>query len=482
MDSEALRLLEDWIRSSTARKQSFPVYGVGGYFRDRELGLAPKDLDLAVELEGGAKAVAFALKAEFPEALTEPHCLGRGYPIWELQFLADVEFQGTHYECKNSKLQLADTQKEAFLDPNSRQRVSSFGDLFDDCARRDFTVNMLYWDLCNQRLLDPSGRGLEDLKARRLASHPKVDPEKMFSDDPLRILRLFRFEAQLEFGVTDELLNAAKNTVERMKILSAERIRDEMNKTAERAGLAPMIENLDRVGGLEVLIPELLAMKDCGQDQIYHSEGDVFVHTMRVLRNAPRTVLLQWAALLHDIGKPATRSVDGERVKFIGHEVISENLAEVILKRLCFPQTLMKEILLLIRLHLRGGDVLQWASLKPARRLLRELGELSEPWLLLVEADSRASLDKNGEPRLDHLPALRQAFEESRKIPLKKQAILSGHEIMALLKISSGPEVKRYLDLLRDWEDEWAARGEILLREKAMELLADFRKKEESLS
>jgi poly(A) polymerase len=476
-DSEALRLLEDWIASPRC-EWTLPTYGVGGYFRDRELGRDPKDLDLAVESPGGAKLFADSIAKSFSETTTAPHQLGRTYPIWEIKFLDNVEFQGVPYFCKDSKIQMADTQKEAFMDPQSRQRVTEFGNLAEDCARRDFTVNMLYWDLRQKKLLDPSKAGLRNLREKILHHHPEVDPLKMFSDDPLRILRLFRFEAQLDFKAAPLLEAAATASKNRLSILSFERIRDEFNKAAVTSGLAPMIEGLERCGGLDLLLPELKPMKGCEQDRIFHSEGNVFVHTMLVLRNAPRTLLLQWAALLHDAGKPATRSVEGERVKFIGHEIVSETLAREILKRFLFPLDLVDQILLLIRHHLRGGDVLQWKSLKPARRLLRDLEGLEGPWLQLVEADSRSSLGRDGQPRLEHLAALRTAFQEAGKIPVSKKPTLSGREIMRAFAIPPGREIGRLLKVVEEIEDDWASRGQVLTKDEALTELA----KRENLS
>jgi poly(A) polymerase len=472
---DALTLIELWLKAqSEAGSWSLPVYGVGGFFRDRLLNRESNDLDLVVESPGGAESFVKSFQREFSEAVSTPHALGRQYPIWEITFKTNAEWKGRSFETAGIKVQAADTQKESFLDPRSRQRITEFGTLAQDCARRDFTVNMLYWDCLQQRIVDPSGAGIADLAKKILRTHPKVEGRKIFSDDPLRILRLFRFESQLGFAPDPATIAAAVAVADRISILSAERIRDELNKAAVSGGLAPVVRSLQAHGILDKVFPELLPMVNCAQDKVYHSEGDVFVHTLLVMEQAPRTVPLQWAALLHDAGKPHTRTVEGERIKFIGHENYSESIARQILERLVFPREWIDKILLLIRLHLRGGDATQWKSAKPARRLLRELGEHREDWFALVSADSRSSLAANGQPRLEHLALIQKFFEEASRVPISKKPVLTGEQIMKEFQLPPGKRVGELLSLSAEIEDEWAVSGVAISPES---LLAELRKR-----
>jgi poly(A) polymerase len=444
--------LSRWLRESPFSPKT---YFVGGCVRDELWGRPVKDLDLVVEEKDGAKNLSHYLHAKFPESVSTPHLLGAAYPIWQ------VVIDGFD-------IQIADTHKESFPDSESRQRVVEFAPLEEDAARRDFTVNMLYRRVGDGELLDPSSAGLEDIQAKRLRCHPRAQAELIFRQDPLRILRLFRFAAILGARVDEELYQAAFRVRERLLLLSPERVRDEVLKAAAEGRLAEMLEALAQKEILATLFPEILAMASCEQDKIYHSEGDVWTHTLLVMKNSPPGALAQFAALLHDAGKPATRSVHGERVKFLGHELVSAAIARDFLKKWRFPLKLSAEIEKLILLHLRGGDVRLWKSLKPARKLLRDAGEALDALLDLIEADSKSSLDATGQARVDHLPVLRKALQDAAlDAPVNKRAILSGNEIMELLAIPSGPSIKILLEALLDAEDEAVAQREAWNKEIA---------------
>ncbi len=455
LDQRALEFFEAWVAQKNSNGQwTEKTLGVGGFFRDQQLGRDPYDLDLVVEAPGGAEKFAHLVAADFPDSISKPHQLGKSYPIWELSFKAPLKFNQQTFDLSGVSVQIADTQKESFMNPQSRQRVTTYGTLEEDCRRRDFTVNMIYWDLRRRELIDPSGHALIDLQRKVLQTHPKVDAHKIFSDDPLRILRLFRFQAQLGFQVLPDTLAAAQACCDRLSILSGERMRDEMNKAALTCGLAPMIRAMDQSEVLEKIFPEFLPMKNCAQDPLYHSEGDVFVHTLMVMDRAPRTVVLQWAALLHDVGKPNTQTFEGTRIKFIGHEVHSEAIGRRILERLVFSKEQAERIALLVRLHLRGGDATQWKSAKPARRLLRELGEAESDWWELVQADSQSSIAQDGKPRLAHLEILKTFMTEASRVPISKKPILSGQRIMTEFQILPGPLVGELMLMAQEIEDD----------------------------
>jgi poly(A) polymerase len=434
------------------------------------------DLDLVVERSGGAETLARELARVFGDASSRPHALGQGYPIWQIVVTLPAEL-ALRAGFPSVEVQIADTQKEMFPDASTRQRVTRFGDIDEDCARRDFTVNMLYWDLRAAELVDPSGRGLADLELGRLAPHPRVDPAKIFSDDPLRMLRLLRFRTKLGFEVDEALWRAFDREFARVSILSPERVRDEILKCAPY-GLAAFFETLAARGVLDKIFPEFVPMLGCGQDKTYHSEGDVWVHTLLVMRNAPATPALQLAALLHDVGKPATREEAGERVKFLLHERVSTEIAREWLAKWRFARPLRERVLELVALHLRGGDVVNWKSLKPARKLLRDAGESLEELLQLIEADSRSSLGPDGVARVEHLPLLRQALQAALAVPEPKVPALSGKILMQHFGVAAGPEVKRLKALSEEAREDLIAAGEEVTEEKLLQKVAVLRKSE----
>lgn len=443
---------------------------VGGSVRDfLKDGKVGADIDLVVEEQGGAEHLAQALRTHWNESSSDAHALGAGYPIWQLvvKIPANLSLGFDKIE-----IQIADTQKEMFPDPTTRQRITRFGNLNEDCARRDFTVNMLYYDLRSQEVLDPSNAGLHDLQARRLASHPKVDAQKIFADDPLRMLRLLRFRSSHSFEVDAGLWLAFDATFSRVGILSAERVRDEILKVIGSGGLADFMDEIRARGRLAEIFPEFAPMPGCGQDKTYHSEGDVWVHTLMVMRNAPRTPELQLAALLHDVGKPATREEKGERVSFILHERHSTGIAKDWLTKWRFGRDLRERVLTLVALHLRGGDVNTWKSMKPARKLIRDAGAALPELLDLIEADSRSSLGPDGKARTQHLPLLRARLDEASRLSQPARPALSGHVIMDYFSLGPGPRLREIKDLAEEVREDMIVAGENPTEEQILQKVA----------
>ncbi len=407
------------------------------------------DLDLCVEEAGGAQKLANALSERWGAKASKPHPLGAGYPIWQLMYQESP--QSPQFE-----IQIADTQKEMFMDPDSRQRVTEFGNLQDDCRRRDFCYNMLYFDLLHEEVLDPSGQGLNDLEANRLSPHPEVSPAKMFSDDPLRILRMFRFHSRFNSAIDQSLKNAAIDCFDRTKILSPERVRDEWIKASKQGGLSEFFKTLTDWGLLEKLCPEFMPMLGCKQDKRFHSEGDVWQHTLLVMQKAEHTPLQQFTALLHDIAKPATQNIDGDRIKFLGHEKIGADMAQGFLDKWKFQKKLKQDIVMLVKLHLRGADVFDWATLKPARKLLKDCDGLEEEFLKFHLADSSATIRPDGTVELLHIPALREKLSLAKvAIQEKPPLMINGNDIKKFFGKIDGKEIGRLKILANELADDW---------------------------
>ena len=364
---------------------------------------------------------------------------------------------------------------------DSRKPAVSFGETIEgDLVRRDFTINALALMLPEMRLVDVAG-GVEDLLAGRIAT-PGA-PEVSFTDDPLRMLRAARFASQLGFEVVPETREAMVRFADRLDIVSAERVRDELVKLLSTADPVPGIRLLVETGLAVRFLPELVALLETQDDHGRHK--DVYEHSLTVLRQAieleaargrgseasaaplvPHTaaahgaergvasrehdphpdIVLRLAALLHDIGKPATRRFEGGGVTFHHHDVVGAKLVKKRLRELRFDNDTVKRVARLVELHLRffGYSDQQWSD-SAVRRYVRDAGEELERLHILTRADVTTRNRRKAE-RLEHayddierrIAELAEAEELAAVRPE-----LDGEAIMALLGVGPGPLVGR---------------------------------------
>jgi poly(A) polymerase len=447
------------------------AYAVGGYVRDEVMGLQSKDLDIVVEAPDGAQQLAKYLHDKFPKQTSQPYQIGKGYPIWHIAFKADVTDGGHTYHTKGAELDLADSQKESFPDPKTRQRVTEYGTLNEDAERRDFTANMLMKDLTTGEIVDPTGTGVDDIHAGVLRLHPNVNPDKPFSDDPLRMLRLIRFMVKYGWKPDKEAVEAVKRNVRRIDIVSGERIKDELSKIMLLGKLDQAIRFMSDTGLLGHVMPEIEALKGVRQSPEHHAEGDVFEHTMRVLQHAKPTVEAQLAALLHDTGKPATQTFLENKIQFLGHEKVSEQIAYAFLRRLRFDNATIDRVVAAVRNHMRPHTAHDW-GVKAVRKFIRDLGDHAEAVLDLAEADSMGSLTPDGAPAKGGAFALRERIKQvQNEVPVSSKPALSGKDVMQILGIPSGPEVGEVMRWLQERADDLAEQGAQMTPEVAADLL-----------
>ena len=424
----------------------YQLYLVGGCVRDAFTGaeLESPDLDLTTDAR--------------PEAIEE--LLGR---------YADVVWTqgkrfGTIGSRRGSQIYEITTHRADAYHPDSRKPVVEFGDQIDeDLARRDFTINAMALRLGAVQLIDPYG-GLEDLLAKRLRT--PLDPEISFEDDPLRMLRAARFLARFELVPDPELVQAMTSMGERLSIVSAERIRDELDKLLVVPVCAPGLRLLVHTGLAEHFLPELpgLALE---QDPIHHHK-DVLEHTLAVVDKTTPERILRLAALFHDVGKPRTRNFVDGGVTFHHHEVVGARMTKLRMEALRYSADDVETVRRLVELHLRFHTYrLGWSD-AAVRRYVRDAGDDLERLNELTRCDCttrNANKARTLARRMDELEARIQelsAEEELRAI----RPDLDGEAVMAHLGIGPSRTVGEALNFLLQLRLDEGPLGEAVARER----------------
>ncbi|MER3453176.1 MAG: CCA tRNA nucleotidyltransferase [Acidimicrobiia bacterium] len=359
---------------------------------------------------------------------------------------------------------------EVYLPESRKPSVTFATDVEWDLARRDFTVNAMAIEVPEPRLVDPFD-GLGDLAAKRLRT--PLAPEVSFGEDPLRMLRAARFIAGYDLTPDPALVEAVRRMVHRLEIVSAERIRDEFTKLICLPRPGAGLWFIVRTGLAAEFLPELPAL-ELEQDPI-HRHKDVLAHTIAVVEKTRPDLVLRLAALLHDIGKPKTRSIGPDGVSFHFHDVVGARMARARLEALRYPNEVVEDVARLVELHLRFHTYrLGWTD-SAVRRYVRDAGHLLDRLNELTRADCTTRNPAKARAlarRMDELE--RRIAELRRKEELDRiRPDLDGHEVMAHLGIPPGPlvgEALAYLLELRLEEgplgkeeayrrlDEWAAR------------------------
>ncbi|MFW6600448.1 CCA tRNA nucleotidyltransferase [Propionibacteriaceae bacterium Y2011] len=425
---------------------------VGGSVRDALLGRLGNDLDFTTD----------ARPEQIQPLLTSfARSSAPGGGVWDIgRAFGTIGCRFVDGDGADWVIEVTTYRSDAYA-PDSRKPEVAFGDtLLGDLVRRDFTVNAMAIALPDQKFTDPYG-GLSDLAAGRLAT--PGTPEQSFSDDPLRMMRAARFTSQLGFTPDEQVVAAMTAMADRISIISAERVRDELCKLvltdSPRAGLGVLVDT----GLADHVLPELPAMR-LERDE-HHRHKDVYEHSLTVLeqsielerdRGHEPDLIGRLAALLHDIGKPKTRRFEpGGKVSFHHHDVVGAKLARKRLQALKFPGDEVKAISKLIELHLRfhgyggpdgtradarGGP--EWTD-SAVRRYVRDAGDEVERLHILTRADCttrnqrKATRLRKAYDDLERRIAELAAEEELAAI----RPDLDGTQIMELLDIGPGPVV-----------------------------------------
>jgi tRNA nucleotidyltransferase/poly(A) polymerase len=414
--------------SRIAIKSNVPAFVVGGYVRDRLLGLNKTDIDITVLGDG----IAFAeiVARDFDQSLSAIY----------------KKFGTALLEIDDTKIEFASARKESY-NTNSRKPIIEFADLTEDLSRRDFTVNALAVSLNNNNneVIDMF-EGLTDLKEKVLRT--PLDPEKTFSDDPLRMMRACRFASQLGFEIAGDTFHAIKQMKDRLRItkgedtvVSQERITDEFLKIMASPKPSVGLSRLFKSGIMEIIFPEVHNLEGVDQRKDFHHK-DVFWHTLQVVDNiSVKTdkLWLRFAALMHDIAKPPTkRFVEGTGWTFHGHEDLGARWQKKIFTRLKLPFDKLPYVEKLVRLHLRPiALVNEQVTDSAIRRLIFDAGDDIEDLFMLCRADITSKDPSKVKKYLENFDKVEKkvAEVEERDKIRNFQSPVRGEEIMKICNL-----------------------------------------------
>lgn len=425
--------------SAAADKLGLECYVVGGYVRDIFLERPTNDIDVVVV--GSGIQVASELKQMLGRKahLSVFRNFGTAQVKWRDK---EVEFVGARRESYNR---------------NSRKPIVEDGTLEDDQNRRDFTINAMAVCLNANRfgeLVDPF-YGIEDLEDGVIRT--PLDPDITFSDDPLRMMRCIRFATQLNFMIDDETFEALERNADRIKIVSGERIKDELNKIMMTSTPSRGFVDLQRCGLLNLIMPELAAL-DIIETKNNRAHKNNFYHTLEVLDNVCKrsdNLWLRWAALLHDIGK--TKSKRWDNVigwTFHNHNFLGAKMVQPMFRRLALPlDAKMKYVEKLVDLHMRPIVIADEIVTDSAvRRLLNDAGDDIDDLMILCEADITSKNEGRKKHFLENFRMVREKIADLKEKDYKRllQPCIDGNEIMEMFNLKPCREVGELKKFLKD--------------------------------
>jgi putative nucleotidyltransferase with HDIG domain len=418
------------------QEHGYVAYFAGGCVRDALQGIPPKDIDIATSANPDQVQGLF----------------DRTIPV-------GIQFGVVRVLASDMQFEVATFRSDGVYLDGRRPSEIRFSTPEQDAVRRDFTINGMFYDPLNERVIDYVN-GRQDLSRKVIRAIGQ--PSRRFAEDRLRMLRAIRFASTLAFEIESGTWSAIKEEAPEIVIVSPERIRDELLKILVNRHRLSGFDLLDKSGLMAVVLPEVEALKGCDQPERFHPEGDVFVHTRLMLSllapDATEPEIL--AVLLHDIGKPSTRSFDpiDQRIRFNGHDKVGAEMAEKVMMRLRFPRHEIDLVVEAVRNHMIFKDVQQ---MRPAR--LRRF--MARPHfgveLELHRVDCAAS---HGD--LDNHRFLVNKASEFAREPLIPAPLVRGDDLISM-GLKQGPRIGELLEAVQTAQLE----GEIKTRAEAIELL-----------
>jgi poly(A) polymerase len=404
------------------------LYLVGGSVRDMILGRPSFDMDFATSAHP-----------------TETTRVLRGWA--DRRYLVGVRF-GTVGALKDDlRIEITTFRKEVYVEEHRKPVVEFGDDVLVDLSRRDFSINAMAMRLPDGAFVDPYG-GVKALAARVLDT--PLDPSIAFSDDPLRMIRAARFVSQLGVAPAGRVVEAMGDMRDRLDIVSAERMRDELDKLLVGEHVARALALLVDTGLADLFLPELPALR-LEQDPV-HQHKDVLTHTYAVVERCEPDLVLRLAGLLHDIGKPKTRKITPEGVTFHHHEMEGARMARARLEALRYPRSVVDDVCDLIEMHLRFHGYGEGWSDAAVRRYVRDAG----PLLDRLNQLTRADVTTRNERRAAEFARLQDELEERIAALAEQENLeamrppLDGTRVMELLGLEPGPAVGEALAYLME--------------------------------
>ncbi|MEE2887208.1 MAG: CCA tRNA nucleotidyltransferase [Planctomycetota bacterium] len=389
---------------------------VGGAVRDALLGQVSRDFDIATDLQPDQLQTLF----------------DNVDPV-----LGSVQIALQDAQCNVTTFR----EEFDYADQRHPSRVEFVDSVAVDARRRDFTINAIYWDPYRSELIDPVG-GVADLRAGTLEMIGKA--EDRLREDPLRLLRAVRFAARFGLQLSQALESAVRAVGVEVSTLSKERIFDELTASFTGPGRGRALELLVELGLAEYILPEVTSMPGVEQPPEYHPEGDVFVHVCLVLDQVlPDDPVQAWAAVLHDTGKPATFERAADRIRFHGHDVLSAEIADRVLRRFRAPRELRETVVEVCRDHIR------FAALPQMRRAKRERWLRSPRFPAHLQFHRADCLGSHA--KLDIFEAAQAALSSLPDLP--PPSLCTGRDVAAL-GVAEGPAVGELLRAVEDWCDD----------------------------
>ena len=416
--------------SEEADKLGLECYVVGGYVRDLFLERPSNDIDIVVVGSGISLATQLKQRLGKKAHLSVFRNFGTAQVKWRS---LEVEFVGARRESYSH---------------DSRKPIVEDGTLEDDQNRRDFTINAMAVCLNKARygeLVDPF-YGVEDLEDGIIRT--PLDPDVTFSDDPLRMMRCVRFAAQLNFMIEDETFDALSRNADRLRIVSGERIKDELNKIIMTATPSRGFVDLHRAGLLQMVMPELAAL-DVVERRGDKAHKNNFYHTLEVLDNVSRRgagLWLRWAALMHDIGKPRCKRWDAAQGwTFHNHNYVGAKMVPQVFRRMALPlDAKMKYVQKLVDLHMRPIAIADEEVTDSAvRRLMNDAGDDIDDLMTLCEADITSKNEGRKKMFLENFRMVREKLADLKERDYKRllQPCIDGNEIMEMFALPPCREV-----------------------------------------